>query len=960
MKIVFATCLTLLTASVIAQTGKAKLIEKVDKKGNELVIPFEKYTLDNGLTIIVHEDHTDPICHVDITYHVGSDREQVGRSGFAHFFEHMMFQGSDNVGDDQHFKIVNEAGGTLNGTTNSDRTNYFETLPSNQLETALWLEADRMGFLLNAVTQKKFEVQRATVKNERGQNYDNKPYGLIGEKVGEAMFPVGHPYSWTTIGYIEDLNRVDVNDLKKFFMRWYGPNNATLTVAGDVNTAEVIKMIEKYFGSIPKGPEVKPIAKQLAVLDKDRYISYEDKVRFPLLYMAYPSVNAFHADEAPLDVLSSILSESKTSIFYQTFVKSQIALQAAVSDPCSEVAGQFTISIVPYPGHTLTQMDSMVRAALNEFEKRGVTDEELQRYKAGREAQVINSLASVAGKATQLASYQTFNGDANYIQKDLNRYLNVTKEDVMRVYKQYIKNKPAVVLSVYPKGQAQLVAKADNYQIPKRNAENVKESDEYKNLSYNKAKDNFDRTKRPPSGPAPIVKVPDFWKEKFANGLNIIGTKNDEIPSVTFQLTIEAGHRFENKDKAGIAMLTANLMNESTTNHTSEQLSAELEKLGSSIEITASDNFITMNVNSLKKNVEATFKLAEEMLLHPKFDKEDFDRSKNEQLQLIADQSTKPTVIASNVYNKVLYGENNIMAVPTIGITPTVSAITLDDVKNYYEKNLAPVISNAVIVGDITKEEALARLNFLKNWKDIKVERNAQVAAPAIDKTKIFFVNKEKAAQSEIRIGYLSMPYDATGEYYKSSVMNYALGSAPMNNRINMNLRESKGWTYGARASFNGSKFAGPYTASAGIKADATDSAVVEFMKEIKDYAQKGITDKELEFTKMSITQNEALRYETPAQKAGFLQRISYYNLDKTFVSQQNEVLKKITKAEVDALAKKHLPPDKMNIVVVGDKAKLYDRISKLGYEVVELDSDGKPVQSEPLKTPDKELSPKK
>src|SRR3954470_25040275 len=263
-----------------AQTPAAapKMIEKVTKKPGELIIPYEKWVLSNGLTLVISEDHSDPIVYTDVTYHVGSNREQVGRSGFAHFFEHMMFQGSDHVADEEHFKTVSEAGGTLNGSTNFDRTNYFEPAPSNYLERMMWLESDRMGFLLDAVTQEKFEVQRATVKNERGQNYDNRPYGLVFEKTLEALFPYGHPYSWSTIGYLEDLNRVDVGDLKRFFMRWYGPNNATLTIAGDVNPADVVKLADKYFGSIPRGPEVKNIAKQPGVLDKDRYISYEDNI----------------------------------------------------------------------------------------------------------------------------------------------------------------------------------------------------------------------------------------------------------------------------------------------------------------------------------------------------------------------------------------------------------------------------------------------------------------------------------------------------------------------------------------------------------------------------------------------------------------------------------------------------------------------------------------------------------
>ena len=307
---------TAVFATAISYTAlsQAKLVEKVTRKGSELIIPYEKYVLPNGLTLVVHEDHSDPVVHVDVTYHVGSAREEIGKSGFAHFFEHMMFQGSDNVGDEQHFKVVTEAGGTLNGSTNRDRTNYYETVPSNQVEKMLWLEADRMGFLLDAVTQQKFEVQRATVKNERGQNYDNRPYGLVGEKTGEALFAKGHPYSWTTIGYIEDLNRVDVGDLKRFYMRWYGPNNAVLTVSGDVNTAEVVKLAEKYFGSIPRGPEVKNMDKQAAVLTENRYISYEDNVRFPMYKITYPTVASMDKDEVALDVLGEILSSSKRMI----------------------------------------------------------------------------------------------------------------------------------------------------------------------------------------------------------------------------------------------------------------------------------------------------------------------------------------------------------------------------------------------------------------------------------------------------------------------------------------------------------------------------------------------------------------------------------------------------------------------------------------------------------------------
>ena len=389
-------------------TGQIKLVEKVTKKThvpgevgqrNEIIIPYEKYVLPNGLILIIHEDHSDPVVHVDVTYHVGSAREEIGKSGFAHFYEHMMFQGSDHVKDEQHFKIVTEAGGTLNGSTNRDRTNYFETVPSNQLEKMLWLEADRMGFLLDAVTQQKFEIQRATVKNERGQNYDNRPYGLVFENASKNLYPYGHPYSWLTIGYVEELNRVNVNDLKNFFLRWYGSNNATLTVGGDVKPAEVVRLVEKYFGSIPRGPEANKVVVPAAIVDRDRYASYTDNyAKLPLLAIVYPTVPNYHKDMAALQCLAQVLGQGKNSMLYQQLVKKQLALQANASSQLSELAGEFFFQLVPMPGKSLAQMDTLFRASLDSFEKRGVTDDDIAKFNGSMEAQQINGLQSVAGK----------------------------------------------------------------------------------------------------------------------------------------------------------------------------------------------------------------------------------------------------------------------------------------------------------------------------------------------------------------------------------------------------------------------------------------------------------------------------------------------------------------------------------------------------------------------------------
>tara|TARA_Y100001935_G_scaffold255301_1_gene267591 strand:- start:24853 stop:27726 length:2874 start_codon:yes stop_codon:yes gene_type:complete len=930
------------TGVLFAQT---KLVEEVTKEGDELVIPYKKYVLDNGLTLIVHEDHSDPLVHVDVTYHVGSAREELYKSGFAHFFEHMMFQGSENVADEEHFKIVSDAGGTLNGTTNRDRTNYFETMPSNQLEVALWLEADRMGFLLDAVTQEKFEVQRATVKNEKGQNYDNRAYGQWSEKTAEALYPFGHPYSWLTIGKLEDLDRVDVTDLKKFFLRWYGPNNATLTVGGDVNPDEVVSLVEKYFGVIPAGPEVEDMKLDPVTLDGDRYTSYVDNnIRFPAVMFTFPTVPRFHDDEAPLDFLAQILGSGRSSYFYKKFVLTQKAIQASTFHPTSELAGEFTMFVLPFPGQTLSDFEMEMRGILDQFAEEGVSDNDLTKIKAEYESSFINGLTSVSGKVSQLASYETFANDPDYIKKDLERYNAVTKDDIMRVFNKYIYQKPAVILSVIPNdGGATQPAKPDNF-TPVTEGENPFPTTDYSGLVYNKPTgDNFDRSVKPTPGTAPLVQVPDFWRTNFDNGIKLIGTNSDEVPTVNIQISIKGGQKMDYYDpsKAGLASLTASLMNESTENYTSEEIQEELRLIASSINVFSGSGETSVNIRTLKKNLDRTLELAEEILFRPAFTEEDFNRVKQQQIESIRASYQSPASIANQVYDRLLYGDEHIYSVPGSGIEETVERITVDDVKAFYNNYYSPDLTEVVVVGQITEDEVLPKLDFLKSWESTGAELPDLPDPSPSDYTKVYLVDKVGAPQSEIRIGYMTdLPYDATGEYFKTTLMNYTLGGA-FNSRINLNLREDKGWTYGARSYFSSGSEPGPFTASAGIKAAATDSAVYEFMKEINMFREEGIKPEELSFMRNSIGQRDARRYETPFQKAGFLGNIIRYDLDKTYVDEQAEIIKNITKEEIDALAKKYLNVDDVYILVVGDAASHREKLKELGYEVVEVTEKG-------------------
>ena len=925
------------TMAEVTLPAGVSFVEQVTAEAGKTVIPYQKYTLSNGLTVILHKDASDPLVHVDMTYHVGSAREELGKSGFAHFFEHMMFQGSENVADEQHFKLITEAGGTLNGTTNGDRTNYFQTVPANQLEKMLWLESDRMGFLVDAVTQEKFEVQRETVKNERGQSYDNRPYGLLGERVAEALYPAGHPYSWQTIGYLEDLDRVNVNDLKAFFLKWYGPNNATLTIGGDIDAKETLALVEQYFGSIPRGPEIAMPEKPTFTINEDRYISMEDNVHLPLVYMSYPTVSVRHADEAPLDVLSSILGGGKTSLLYKNLVKNQLAVQASVGHPCAELACTFTLLALPHPasGKTLADIEKVIRDSLVEFEERGVQDDDLAKVKASMEASFIFGLQSVSGKVSTLAANQTFKGDPNYIEKDIARYANVTKADVMRVFKKYIKDQHAVIMSIVPKGKLDLIAAQDNF-IPAPRSKGQTSETSAESLVVRKAKDNFDRSKMPISAANKSVAVPQMWNKTLANGIKVLGTQSIETPTTSLLLKIPAGHYYSDKDKAGVVSLLASALNESTTKRSAEEMSNELQKLGSSIAIYAGNQYLNVNVSTLTKNLDATMALVNEKLMHPAFIEVEFSRNKSNAIQGAINSKKDAGYLASTAYRQLLQADN-IAATSSQGTEQSLNNITLADVKAFYEQQVKPSDSQLIVVSDLKEKALIKSLNVFSSWQGKGSSLVLTLAKPETKAGVIYLVNKEGAAQSAIRIGKRSMTQDITGEYYKSYLMNFTLGGA-FNSRINLNLREDKGYTYGARSGFSADKFSGTFTASAEVRADVTDKSIIEFVNEIKGYNEQGITAEELSFMRNSINQRDALKYETPRAKLGFLAQILEYDLKPSFVQERAEIVETISAEEINTLAKKHLNLAEMLMVVVGDAKTLKPQLKALGYEVIDYE----------------------
>ncbi len=901
------------------------------------VIKYERYELANGLTIVLHEDQSDPLVEVNITYHVGSAREELGRSGFAHFFEHMMFQGSENVADDEHFKIVTEAGGTMNGSTNTDFTNYYQTVPINQLEKVLWLEADRMGFLLDAVTQEKFETQRETVKNERGQRVDSQPYGLISERTGEALYPVGHPYSWSTIGYVEDLDRVNVNDLKTFFQKWYGPNNAVLTIGGAIDKTQTKAWIEKYFSAIPRGPEVTKADKSPAILTSTRFITLEDKVHLPLLQITIPTVYAQHSDEAALDVLANILGAGKTSLLYKNMVQNGLALQAFAGHPCRELACEFQLLALVNPEKVqgLHQMQTIIDETLAEFEQRGVQDDDLQRTKASIESGTIFGLQSVAGKVSRLAYGQTFNNEPDGIQADIERYNAVTKVDVMRVYNNYVKNKPAVVLSVVPEGQTQLAAAEQNFALPTRQFEI--ETAKADDIKQTKIKDNFDRSVQPTAGVNPIGGIPDYWEHSLSNGIKILGVDTDETPTVFLNIAIEGGSLLNVLAKPGVATMTAQMMNESTLLFSNVEIANRLALLGSNVSFAASGRYTNVYVSSLSKNLPETLVILQEMLFSPGFNEDDFARLKQNTLQGLQQALKSPSVLASRARDIVLFGDKTILGMPEGGTTESVQAISLDDLKAFYENYYSPQFADMVIVGDISKVQALAAVSMFSEWegKDYVLPTFDGFANAA--KGKVYLVDNPGGVQSVVSIVKHALVFDAEGEYFKSGLMNFPLGGM-FNSRINLNLREDKGYTYGARSGFSGGKQTGIFSAGADVAVQHTVASIQEFLKEIDSFQASGMTQDELELMKKAYTQRDALSSETPTRKAGILIAMLGYDLDKNYRERQKRIINNATTKQLNEIAEKWLDTDSMDIIVVGDAASLREKLKVLGREIVDLD----------------------
>lgn len=905
------------------------------KETPDLSIDYEKYTLENGLDVILHQDHSDPIVAVAIQYHVGSNREKPGKTGFAHLFEHMMFQQSEHVGQDEFFKKIQEAGGTLNGGTSPDGTVYYEVVPKNAAELALWLESDRMGYLINTVTRSAFANQQDVVLNEKRQMVDNNPYGHNNYVINKNLFPEGHPYNWQVIGEMEDLFNATVEDVKAFHEEFYLPNNATLSIAGDFDAAEMKALISKYFGEIPSGEKVEDLDPMPVKLDQTKRLYHEDLfAKTPLLTMVWPVVEQYHPDAYALSFLGQILGSGRKAPMYKVLVKEKkLTSRVNVYNSAMELTGKFTISVPANAGTSLADAEAAVFEAFGRFEEEGITETDLEKIKAGLETGFYNGISSVLGKSFQLARYNEYAGDPSFIVQDIENIRAVTIDDVWRVYEKYIKDQPYVLTSFVPKGQMELsAADCEKANIVEESADNVYKIAEVSGEEEEIARtpSSFDRSVEPVPGPDPVREAPEVWKSSLPNGLQVLGIAHNELPLVQYTISIEGGHLLESADKSGVASLLATLLMEGTANKTPEELEEAIDLLGANISVRAGLESITINVNCLERNLEKTVALVQEILLEPRWDEIEFEIAKMKVINNLKRNSANPNYLSWQAFNDLIHGKGSLLATSTSGTVETVTSITIDDLKAYYNNNFSPALATLMIVGDVDQVSTEKVFEGLANaWPE------KEVSLPQFDfnadnpDAKIYFVDFPGAKQSVIRIGSRYMP-ESHLDHYAATVANYKLGGA-FNGRLNMILREEKGFTYGARSGFNLNNVYGTFSASSSVRSDATLESVQIFHDEMAAY-REGIPEEDLAFTKSALIKSNARNYETLGALQGILREMNSFDLPADYIAKEQEILKSMTLEDHQAICRKYIDPEKMFYVVVGDAATQLEPMKAIGF----------------------------
>jgi zinc protease len=885
-------------------------------------IESETYRLGNGLQVILHEDRRLPVVHVNLWYHVGSKNEEPGKTGFAHLFEHMMFEGSRNV-KGSFVSLMERAGanisqGGINGTTNFDRTNYFETVPSGSLELSLWAESDRMGYLLDAVTQENLDNQRDVVKNERRQSMDNVPYGTAVEVIFQNVFPEGHPYSWHIIGSMADLENATLEDIHGFFRTYYVPNNCVLVIAGDFDASEAKRLVEHYFAPLKPGPPLKRHERHETTLAASRRITVRDRVPQERLYLAWPAGAYFERDDAALDLLSTLLASGKNSRLYKRLVyDEQVASDVSAFNYSLEIAGLLGIVATARPGSPLSSLERMVDEEIRRVAKEGPTDEELERIKAGQEFDFISGLERIGGfggKADRLAMYQTFLGSPDRFEEDYERYQRVRAKDIRSAAKRYLLT-PRLAVSYLPE-----VSRSEERSEP-------------------------DRSVSPALKPSPPFAVPRVQTVTLGNGLKLHVVERREIPKVAVALLVKRGATAEAPGRSGLASMTAEMLEEGTATRTSLQIEAELDRVGSHLSAGGSREWSAVSLDALTRHLPESLDLMADVLLHPSFPGEELERLRKQRLDGILQERVSPSAIAGKAVRKSLFGAAHPYGWPIVGNESSVVEMSRPELEQFYLKHYAPDASALIMVGDVSLEEAenLAE-RCLGSWT---VETFGDVNVPPVapPKRATFFIDRAGAAQSEIRVAMLAPPR-STPDYHVLEVLNTVLGGG-FSGRLNLNLREDKGYTYGAFSSIRYGISQSLFLSSAPVESSVTKEAIEEMLSELDALRtwERPVTAQELDHAKENLVRGFAQRFETVSQLAGEIAELEGFGLEAEELRHYTEEVEAVSLSDLERAASEHLATERSLLVVVGDSEKVKAGVESVAFgPLVRLDADGEPV----------------
>jgi zinc protease len=901
-------------------------------------LSYEKYTLKNGLDVILREDHRLPLVAVNVWYHVGPANERPGLTGFAHLFEHMMFQGSKHVGAENHFRQLEAAGASdINGTTDFDRTNYFETLPSNQLELALWLESDRMGFLLDMLDDAMLENQRDVVRNERRQSVENAPYGLVEEELFHQLFPKDHPYYASVIGSHADIEAARLKDVQEFFRLFYSPNNASLAIVGDIDKSKTRALVERYFGPIPAGLPIPKVDVKTPRIRSERRVTVSDQVELPRVYMAWITSPIFKPGDAETDLLAQILGGGKSSRLYKRLVYDKRIAQDVIAHQHSLNLGSvFYIQATAKPGITPEALEKEIDEELEAIRTAGPTDAELERARNTIESSLIRGLETLGGfggVADRLNQYNHFLSDPGYLVRDLRRYTRATTGALRKVAQSKLAPKSRVVVCGVP-GTKIL------QEVPRTGVIAQKPSPE----KTAAAAPNGDwRNQQPASGPPSVLELPVPKMSRLPNGLTLYLVEQHALPVIAANLIVLKGSEANPPERPGLASFTAQMLDEGTRNKSALQIAADADQIGALLTTGSSADYSFVAVRSLKRNVDAAFELAADVALNADFPQNEIDRIRDDRLTSILQHHDNPNALASKVFFNVLYGTSHPYGHIELGTEESNRSITRDELVEFRTLGYVPENAALIVAGDLAENELqeLAEKHF-GSWR-----ANGTVgeppAATANSSRRIVIVDKPGSAQTSLLVGHVGIAR-SNPDYVPVNVMNTGLGGL-FSSRINLNLREKNGYTYGASSAFVYRRGPGPFLVRTGVRTDVTAAAVQEILYEIERIRTSPVTTEELQRAQDAIARSLPALFETTSHSAASIGQLFVHGLEVDYYRALPAEVIAVTPAAVQRVAERYLRPEGLVVVAVGDRAQIEPQLTGLQFGPIEIrDLDGKPI----------------